>query len=333
QMGREEFLNEYGFGPARSFKVLRHGKHYDSKAIAGVAHLLQHGTVLEHGQFTGGVQGAAQALAKLRFDVIKHPATDDISTANRSFEVLWNPANFPWDNDDFQDMQQQIDAGNSAPFTWSIGGRKTGIEPGDRIYMFHVGSKNRGVIASGHATSLIYQLPHWDEERTDTANYIDVTWDVLLDPASLLPWDNIQLQIPSFPRVFMSGGVKINPPQSEALEALWQEHVEQASALGTARPGKSVHKGYNYYMAKHRLHQKSFRALLLRSYPPECIICGLDEIPLLEAAHLIPDSEGGLATAENGRLMCPNHHKAFDTHYFTLDENDEAIWAPGIEPL
>jgi len=126
QMGREHFLNEHGFGPARPFKVLRRGQYYDSKAIAGVAHIFQHGRLLEHGQFTGGVQGAAQALAKLGFDVINHPAAHDISTANNSFEVLWNPANYHWDANDFLDMQQQIEAGSSVPFSWSIGVRKKG---------------------------------------------------------------------------------------------------------------------------------------------------------------------------------------------------------------
>jgi len=199
--------------------------------------------------------------------------------------------------------------------------------------MFYVGSKNRGLIASGHATSFIYPLPHWDETRTDTANYVDVSWDTLLEPANLLPWDKIKVHVSGFPRAFISGGVSINPTQSEALESLWQEHLEQAAIATITLPGEPISKGYRYYLTKHRIHQKGFRALLLKTFEPECIICGLNEIPLLEAAHLIPDSKGGLPTAENGRLMCANHHKAFDTHYFTLDENDEPIWAEGIDPL
>ncbi|MGO2777892.1 HNH endonuclease [Glutamicibacter arilaitensis] len=333
RMGREDFLKKYGFGAAKSYMLLDQGKLYDSKAIAGVAHLIQHGELLEPDQFTGGVQGAAQALAKLGFEVIKNPAPRIAPPIGSSFEVLWNPANFHWDDEFFRDMQHQIEAGSSVPYSWSIGVRKTGIEPGARIYMFHVGSKNRGLIASGHATSLIYQLPHWDETRTDTANYIDVSWDILLDPADLLPWDEVQIHVPGFPKVFMSGGVCINPSQSEALELLWQDHVERAAIASTTVPGESITKGYKYYLAKHRIHQKSFRALLLKTSEPKCIICGLNEIPLLEAAHLIPDSQGGLPTIENGRLMCANHHKAYDTHYFTLDDNDKPIWVDGIEPF
>jgi 5-methylcytosine-specific restriction enzyme A len=38
ELGREVFLERYGFGEARSYFVLEDGARYDSKAIAGAAH-------------------------------------------------------------------------------------------------------------------------------------------------------------------------------------------------------------------------------------------------------------------------------------------------------
>jgi len=333
RMGREGFLAEYGFGPAKSYWLLRDGRTYDSKAIAGVAHLIQTGTLLERNQFTGGLQGAAKTLVDLGFEITPHHNTTEATRESAAFEVLWNPNNHIWDEEDFQDTQNQIQAGASVPFSWSIGTRRQGIAPGNRIYMFHVGSENRGLIASGHATSEIMALPHWDEERLDEAHYVDVSWDALLDPEDLLPWKTIQEHDPNFPKVFMSGGIHLDPARAEALEALWQDHVEQV-ALDVAEPtdpGKPIEKGYKYYLRKHRSHQRRFRALLLAHYDPECIVCGLDKVALLEAAHLIADADGGLPTVENGRLMCPNHHKAFDSHFFHLDSDDDAIWQEGID--
>ena len=55
------------------------------------------------------------------------------------------------------------------------------------------------------------------------------------------------------------------------------------------------------------------------------------KVAILEAAHLIADADGGLPTVENGRLMCPNHHKAFDAHFFHLDAEDDAICQEGID--
>lgn len=38
KIGRDEFLKEYGFGKAKTCWLVYQGKHYDSKAIVGVAY-------------------------------------------------------------------------------------------------------------------------------------------------------------------------------------------------------------------------------------------------------------------------------------------------------
>lgn len=331
-MGRENFLTEYGFGTAKSYWLLRDGRYYDSKAIAGVAHLIQTGTLLGRNQFTGGLHGAAKTLMNLGFDITPHNNLVETDYGVAAFEVLWNPNKYSLEKEEFQNLQRQIQSGASVPFSWSTGPRKQGIFSGDRIYMFHVGSTNRGLIASGHATSEIEQYPHFDETRDDDANYVEVSWDALLDPQDLLSWETIQAHIPEFPKAFMSGGVRLEPAHSEALETLWLDHVEHIAIGATnTNHGQPIEKGYKYYQTKRRNHQRRFRALLLGHYEAECIVCGLDQIAILEAAHLIADADGGMPTVENGRLMCPNHHKAFDTQFFHLDEDDIAIWQEGID--
>ena len=37
QLGRDRFLEKYGFGPSRSYWLVHQGKQYDSKAIIGAA--------------------------------------------------------------------------------------------------------------------------------------------------------------------------------------------------------------------------------------------------------------------------------------------------------
>jgi 5-methylcytosine-specific restriction protein A len=37
-LGQDRFLEKYGFGPARSYRLVVDGKTYDSKAIVGAAH-------------------------------------------------------------------------------------------------------------------------------------------------------------------------------------------------------------------------------------------------------------------------------------------------------
>lgn len=61
-----------------------------------------------------------------------------------------------------------------------------------------------------------------------------------------------------------------------------------------------------------RLHQPVFRAQVLRAYDMKCTVCRLKHQPLLDAAHIQPDAEGGLPVVPNGLAMCKIHHGAYD---------------------
>lgn len=77
ERGREGFLDEYGFAPARDYFVVVEGKHYDSKAIVGVAHLHQHGVLMTAGMFSGGDSTVATKLEKLGFEVTRPVSLPD----------------------------------------------------------------------------------------------------------------------------------------------------------------------------------------------------------------------------------------------------------------
>lgn len=67
---------------------------------------------------------------------------------------------------------------------------------------------------------------------------------------------------------------------------------------------------------KTRLHQKSFRERVLEAYKQQCIFCRLKHIELLDAAHIIPDSEEyGEPSVNNGLSLCKIHHAAFDSNF------------------
>lgn len=327
KMGRDAFLAEYGFGAAKTYWLVHDGNYYDSKAIAGVAHLHQTGTLLRRSQFTGGVSGAVRTLEVLGFEVVTHEEKQAMAHGHGSFEIIWNPNNWTWDDADFQALRDSIAATGGAPGQWSTGTRRSGIEPGDRIFLFHLGSRNRGLIGSGHAASEIELGPHWDEDRKDEAPYVKISWDALVDPKDLLHWDEIHANDPTFPEKFQSGGMRIDGQRTHALEVLWQEHVD-AVTLGQAGalPHPAIAVSYSEGLAKRRNHQRRFRTLLFSHYAAECWVCGFDQIEILEAAHLVPDADGGLPTIKNGRLMCPNHHRAFDAKLFSLNKDDSPKW-------
>src|SRR5690606_3560491 len=70
---------------------------------------------------------------------------------------------------------------------------------------------------------------------------------------------------------------------------------------------------YALRLAKQRLHQPAFRTRVLIAYETRCAICELKHGALLDAAHIVPDSdERGLPTVNNGLALCKIHHAAYD---------------------
>ncbi|MFH0758483.1 MAG: HNH endonuclease [Bacteroidota bacterium] len=69
---------------------------------------------------------------------------------------------------------------------------------------------------------------------------------------------------------------------------------------------------YVTYEMKRRLHQQAFREKVLHAYHEHCALCRLKHRELLDAAHIIPDSQGGKPIIPNGMALCKIHHAAFD---------------------
>jgi len=71
--GRDRFLEEHGFGSARSYFIVHDDREYDSKAIAGVAHGYARPDLgpLSAEEFSGGETTVAHRLAQLGFEVVR----------------------------------------------------------------------------------------------------------------------------------------------------------------------------------------------------------------------------------------------------------------------
>lgn len=83
---------------------------------------------------------------------------------------------------------------------------------------------------------------------------------------------------------------------------------------------------------KVRLHQKGFREVVLHAYDERCACCRLGHRKLLDAAHIIPDSDPlGEPVVSNGLSLCKIHHAAFDSYFlgirpdYTVEVNRELL--------
>ena len=72
-------------------------------------------------------------------------------------------------------------------------------------------------------------------------------------------------------------------------------------------------RAYGTAQIRTRLHQRGFRHRVLEAYRTRCAMCKLAHRELLDAAHIIQDSEAyGEPVVSNGLALCKIHHAAFD---------------------
>ncbi len=83
-----------------------------------------------------------------------------------------------------------------------------------------------------------------------------------------------------------------------------------------ASPTATLDKRYVERLVKQRVHQPVFRARVLSAYNKQCAVCTLKYAELLDAAHIIADTdERGLPVVTNGMAMCKIHHAAYDQNF------------------
>lgn len=98
EIGRQPFLEKYGFGPALDYFIVFEGRYYDSKAIAGVAvgkQFPEHGP-LRNNNFSGGLANAVGKLRELGFEVVRESISTELSQQPAyTIDAFINETKFP----------------------------------------------------------------------------------------------------------------------------------------------------------------------------------------------------------------------------------------------
>ncbi|SBT47006.1 protein NO VEIN domain-containing protein [Micromonospora narathiwatensis] len=159
--------------------------------------------------------------------------------------VTWNPERWNpdgWAENVYPRDVEAVESGRILRGQWATGNRKTGIEPGDRVFFLRQGPEPRGIIGSGTATSRIFPAEQWDDSRADEdANYVLIDWDTLLLPEDGLSHAFLVGQIPEGgPWRPQSSGWVLPPRAAAKLEKLWADHLGHPVPLparGSPRQG------------------------------------------------------------------------------------------------
>lgn len=99
--------------------------------------------------------------------------------------------------------------------------------------------------------------------------------------------------------------------------------------LTAATPFDPVRR-YAQVVVRQRLHQRPFRDRVLLAYRHQCALCRLRHPPLLDAAHIREDAQGGAPVVTNGVAMCAIHHRAFDANVLTVKPDYRVEISPRV---
>lgn len=206
------------------------------------------------------------------------PASQLQATQPTGFLLTFNPSKWPWPHDDRMSAILATGSGRVVPGRWSVGSRKSGIEPGDRAFLFQQAS-DRGMMASASFTSRIYQSEHWDGTGRP-ANYADLEWDTVLDDSDRLPVETLKESIPTYDWDRLQGsGVIVPDTISEGLGKLWRTHLASSAFTSPeeiSSPQSFIEGAVTTVSSNRYERDKRARALCIRHWGAECSVCDMD---------------------------------------------------------
>lgn len=83
-------------------------------------------------------------------------------------------------------------------------------------------------------------------------------------------------------------------------------------------------------LARYRLGQQSFKAVVLNAYGRRCAITGDRIQPVLQAAHIRPLPAGGEHRIDNGLLLRSDVHTLYDHGYLAVDPKHRLLVSPRL---
>lgn len=201
----------------------------------------------------------------------------------RTYLLTWNPKRWHWEN-----IQEDINELNENGFLirrWSVGVSKN-IKQGDRLFLIRLGSEPKGIIGSGWADSNVFEDGHWNEEKYEngeTANYVDVRFDILLNPETKLIFQRKELnRLGKMHWDAQSSGTKIPEDVADRLENEWADFIGNNEVTATTIAEPAAVEGLKTEIKTYvRGRSRQLREAALEKANGICCVCDIDYKELL----------------------------------------------------
>ncbi len=109
-----------------------------------------------------------------------------------------------------------------------------------------------------------------------------------------------------------------------------------AGLLNTAEQGGSYHSFQETGIeVKNKVRDQGFRKAIVKLYEHRCALCGIRMLTpeghtLVEAAHIVPWSEGQNDKPQNGMALCRLCHWSFDEGLMSVGHDYEVLVSPAV---
>jgi putative restriction endonuclease len=332
RLGPDQFLRTYGFKPARTYFLRHGGRDYDSKAIADVAHGIQHrgGQPLPASAFSGDEATVARKLRSLGFEVIQRSAQDPSQASGRVVQErarrdsMWASLRAAGGPDGLSPrLLREVGVYGGAQGVWVDSDRTRGIDGagGVTVSLLHTGRHYADELS---ADGVLYHYPRTgrppgrdrsEVAATKAAGRLRLPLFVVTPgvPASsrnvhkgwIEGWDD---DAEVFLVTFADEPPAAPPAEDGTSPFVLQTEVTRASRSVVDRP-----------------NQQRFKFAVLKLYGPACAVCDLAITELLQAAHLRRKAEGGSDDPRNGLVLCALHHLAYDRGLWAIEPGSLAV--------
>ena len=320
RIGRDPFLQKYGFGGSRRYWLVRDGNRYDSKAVIGAAHGYARPDLgpMQADEFSGGAATVKQTLEQLGFQI-------EVDSASMRAGELTSERLTPGEIYTRADLSELFDIRDATIRTGVFHPKGT-----SSIWLFVTENK------PGDRTPYLDRLEddtlHWQGQmagRTDAwiiehnARGLEV---LVLYRESKNEYPEYGFRyLGPFAYISHTGSRPTNfvlRSVSNRIEVIsWDAADDDAfdpATVGDARQRTTR-------SIAQRRGQRAFRQSLLRAYEGKCAITECSVPDVLEAAHIYPYRGPKTNHVTNGLLLRADIHTLFDCGLITIDPDNLTV--------
>lgn len=248
-----------------------------------------------------------------------------------TYLLTWNPDK--WQRDDIDYEIDELERLGIFKGRWSCGNSKS-IKIGDRLFLIKIGRQNpKGICASGYAVSNVLEDEHWDGTKGKKANYVDIDFDIILNPdqEKILDLETLQQIEPNINQLWtpQQSGITIHPTVADAVEKIWFNFLNATKTIRSnffdtkvyEKDGQQFIEGNSYQTTVTKYERNPYaRQECFQHYGTSCTVCGFSFENIygdighgfIHIHHLTPiseiKSEYKLNPVNDLRPVCPNCH-------------------------